>query len=259
MTQCSRNRQLFYWSHSLDAFWVRFPNQKSKSEEAFLSFPHKIRIISSSGAPSQELTKLEHPSGRIIDGYKVNITDVPWQVSLQRNGISHFCGGAIIGSRWILTAAHCLYSQSVGGTKVRVGATRAYNDGHLISAKKLIVHEKYNTKASYMYDYDFGLIELATELEFSEKVSPIGLPAANRTDAPGTIVSVNGWGITEFGAISQDLLGVKLPLVDQAKCKKAYNFLNAVTLRMICAGYEEGGKNSKFQNTRFFTFMILNR
>lgn len=51
---------------------------------------------------------------RIVGGRAIDITDAPWQVSLQYNG-RHFCGGSIISpnlgysnsSKWILTAAHC--------------------------------------------------------------------------------------------------------------------------------------------------------
>lgn len=45
-------------------------------------------------------------SESIYGGFETTIENIPWQVSLQRNS-RHLCGGAIISSQWVLTAAHC--------------------------------------------------------------------------------------------------------------------------------------------------------
>lgn len=45
-------------------------------------------------------------SERIVGGNETTIELFPWQVSLQLNA-RHVCGGAIISSLWILSAAHC--------------------------------------------------------------------------------------------------------------------------------------------------------
>jgi secreted trypsin-like serine protease len=44
---------------------------------------------------------------RIIGGTDADIADFPFQLSLRVNG-NHRCGGSIISTEWILSAAHCL-------------------------------------------------------------------------------------------------------------------------------------------------------
>lgn len=49
-------------------------------------------------------------SRKIVGGEKVKWGEAPWQVAIFERDDAHdkFCGGALIGPRTVLTAAHCI-------------------------------------------------------------------------------------------------------------------------------------------------------
>jgi len=51
---------------------------------------------------------LDDKHRRVIGGIKAYHGQFPWQVALRVENDSYFCGGSLISSQWVLTAAHCV-------------------------------------------------------------------------------------------------------------------------------------------------------
>ncbi|XP_055683275.1 trypsin-4-like isoform X2 [Lutzomyia longipalpis] len=179
--------------------------------------------------------------GRIVGGYEVNIEDFPFQVSLQLSR-RHICGGSIISERYILTAAHCTSGSSANKFRVRTGSSYHGKEGNYAKVKNIIEHPDYNSET---VDYDFSIVELDKPLKFNEKCNAIKLPSQDEDVEDETLLVVSGWGETQnTNETNAKLRAVVVPKVNQENCNKAYSVYGGITDRMICAGFEQGGKDA---------------
>lgn len=127
---------------------------------------------------------------------------------------------------------------------VRSGTANWDQSGLLTRVKMMIVHPNYKGAT---LDYDFALFELETPIIFNELTKPVRLVDENYKIYAKTMVTVTGFGET-LNASQKDtrLRAVRLPIVAKQRCNRTYTFLGGITDRMICAGYENGGKDSCF-------------
>ncbi|XP_075152609.1 trypsin-1-like [Haematobia irritans] len=178
--------------------------------------------------------------GRIVGGYKINITDAPHQISLQTTG--HICGGSIISNQWILTAAHCTNGKTADRLRIRLGTSQAAKGGELIEVAEIVQHELFNNSN---IDYDYSLLKLVHEIEFDDTKQPAKLPELKEEVKDGTQCFVTGWGNTQNILESREWLRqTEVPIFNQEECSDKYKKYGGVTERMICAGYPEGGKDA---------------
>lgn len=125
---------------------------------------------------------------------------------------------------------------------VRVGSSFRAKDGELVQVQEVTVHPKYN---GFTIDYDFALLKLRKSLEFTQNVKPVKLTEQDKSPSAGTLCTVSGWGNTQNpNESSEQLRAVSVPVVDQDVCDKAYQEFSGVTPRMLCAGLDQGGKDS---------------
>ncbi|MFE3764896.1 S1 family peptidase [Streptomyces sp. NPDC059104] len=193
----------------------------------------------------------------VIGGKPVNVADSPWVVALAsrdrfggtRDG--QFCGGVVVAPTTVVTAAHCLGRQVLGGTvesvtdfRVITGRTELRADeGREIAVRAARVNPAYDPGSNAG---DLAVLELAEAVP-AQYVLPMaedGHPAY----APGTDAAVYGWGDTSgFGDYAYGLRAAQVTVLADDVCRRAYPGDSDGQYRadsMVCAGDRDGGKDA---------------
>ncbi|XP_049810276.1 trypsin-1-like [Schistocerca nitens] len=173
---------------------------------------------------------------RILGGEVANISEYPWMVSVEYLE-AHRCGGTIVSSSWVMTAAACIWGTTANNFALRVGTSIRESGGTAYSATQLFWHDDYDAATS---DYDIGFFQTTDSILFDDNVQPVAL-ATEELEA-GTSVTVSGWGSLQPGVdYPEELHAVNTTIIDRSLCNDTYEGL--ITDNMICAGEPQGGKD----------------
>ena len=131
---------------------------------------------------------------RIVGGEDASPGAWGWAVSI-RIGSGSLCGGSIISSSWVITAAHCIDHFTEYDFMVYAGSNTRWSGSQNRTVSKIITHPNFNPST---FEYDIALLLLSSPLNMSDPaLRTICLPnitqatlSAGEWPSSGTSVSI---------------------------------------------------------------------
>jgi secreted trypsin-like serine protease len=165
-----------------------------------------------------------------------------------------FCGGALVGPRTVVSAAHCFGQAALGSDWTAVSDLRVISGrtdlngtaGREIAVKTVWVNPDYDPVTN---GGDVSVVTLAEPLPAGagSVIQPAG-PADPQDYRQGTVAQVYGWGdVTGYGSYSPVLRAANVTVLADEVCERAYPGSGDGTYRrrdMVCAGDQKGGHDA---------------
>ncbi|CAG9570616.1 unnamed protein product [Danaus chrysippus] len=155
----------------------------------------------------------------------VCLEDYPYTVSIRLHG-KHWCGGAIVGLQWILTAAQCFDYVTIEEVTVRMGSVFRDFGGKMVSVIDIQRHPEYKMD-QYYPEHNLALIKINIKIEVSSRIQTVSL-ATTDAEIPAMFgeVVVTGYGSVVTGQIregvNQELRRMIVKQVPRSDCRVVY-------------------------------------
>ncbi|CAH1636850.1 unnamed protein product [Spodoptera littoralis] len=180
----------------------------------------KIRIAEEEAA--------RNPS-RIVGGSTASLGQFPYQAGLiaAMPGWNGVCGGSLLNSRRVLTAAHCWFDgqNQARSFTVVLGSVQLYSGGTRLTTSSVAMHGSWMPS---LVRNDIAMITLPSAVSTSNNLNFIALPSGNELNNQfaGATATASGFGLTrDGGSVSGALSHVNLPVITNAVCRNTFPVL----------------------------------
>ncbi|XP_037023678.2 complement C1r subcomponent-like protein isoform X1 [Artibeus jamaicensis] len=198
--------------------------------------PHCVPVC---GQPVTPIAQNQEGQG----SSRAQLGNFPWQAFTSIYGRG---GGALLGDRWILTAAHTIYPKDSVflGKKRRVDVFLGHtNIDEMIKlgnhpVRRVVVHPDYRQNESHNFNGDIALLQLQHSVPLGPHLLPVCLPDNETLYRSGLLGYVSGFGM-EMGWLTTELKYSRLPVAPREACEawlQEKQRTDVFSDNMFCAG-----------------------
>lgn len=179
----------------------------------------------------------------IIGGTATTIDQAPWQVALVFTGapndyLGQYCGGSIVSSWEIVTAAHCVVDEGsvFAASEIRVmtgRATLSTSARTAVPVASITVHPGY---VEATYESDIAVLRLAEPIALTPGVQE-AIALQQSVVGDGVAARVTGWGNTSTTDVvyPTQLRQATVNTVSDVSCDASYSAEVFTSSTMLCA------------------------
>ncbi|XP_055691210.1 trypsin alpha-3-like [Lutzomyia longipalpis] len=160
----------------------------------------------------------EEWEGRIVGGSTASPGQFPYQISLRNANNAHFCGGFLVNTRWVVSAAHCTRGRTTGNTFIIAGAHSRVTGGTRFGTSRIVNHGQFNANT---LAFDVSVLLSSSTMSQTSTIRPIGLSSTHLGGGVNAVVT--GWGQTSHpGSAANTLQFLQVQTISNPNCASAH-------------------------------------
>ncbi|XP_050096722.1 brachyurin-like [Anopheles aquasalis] len=196
-------------------------------------------------AEVRAMPKGTRENSRIVNGYIAAPGQFPYQIALLSNmeGGQGLCGGSVLTTNYVLTAAHCV-DVATGGLVI-YGAEDRTNPAEPSQVRIAFEHSGIRLHPNWnpsLIRYDIATVRVVSPVTFTARIQPVTLPRLSDVgnDFAGLIGTVSGFGrfSDSIAQASNILRYVNNPIQTNLAC--SVRFPGVIQPENICLSGDAG-------------------